>query len=262
MVLECIPEYEKAGEWAEISSKYGLSFEYNEFFNPEILEDKARTKEIINVYKSLGRDTKNDTMHGAFLDITVSSRDPLIRNASDLRVRQSLEIASELGVRGVVFHTNYLAEFKSGIYRKNWTEANIEYWGRKCDEYRGLNIYLENMFDESPELLSKVADGLSDRQNFGVCLDIAHAYLSGCDIQDWINALAGHIKHIHINDNDGIEDLHLQVGSGIIDWTILNEKELFECDPSVLIEVSGREKLEGSYDYLKRTGFCSREVLK
>ena len=45
MVLECIPEYEKAGEWAEISSKYGLNFEYNEFFNPEILEDKARTKE-------------------------------------------------------------------------------------------------------------------------------------------------------------------------------------------------------------------------
>ena len=262
MVLECIPEYIRAKEWAEISLKYGLNFEYNEFFNPDVLEDKARTKEIINIYKSLGRDTKNDTLHGAFLDITVSSRDPLIKNASDLRVRQSLDIAMELGVRGVVFHTNYLTGFKSGTYRKNWTDANIEYWSRKCEEYRELDIYLENMFDESPELLSKVAEGLSDKQNFGVCLDIAHACLSGCDIHEWIKALAGHIKHIHINDNDGLEDLHLQVGSGIIDWTVLKEKALFECDPSVLIEVSGFEKLEGSYDYLKKAGFCSREVLK
>jgi len=257
MVLECIPEYGKAEEWGELSEKYGLSFEYNEFFNPAVLEDDNKIDEIVGIYNSLGRDRSNDTLHGAFLDITVSSSDPMIRNASDYRVSQSLEIASRLNACGVVFHTNYLTDFKSNVYRQNWVDLNVKYWGRKCREYTNLNIYLENMFDDTPELLGKVAEGLSETENFGVCLDMAHAFLSKTALKDWIEALSGHIKHIHLNDNDGLEDLHLPIGAGKLDWNILNEKDLFERDPSVLIEVSGKEKLEESYRFLKSIGFLN-----
>ncbi|MBR4343960.1 MAG: sugar phosphate isomerase/epimerase [Lachnospiraceae bacterium] len=259
MILECIPEYKKAEEWAGLSEKYGLSFEYNEFFNPAVLEDENLIDEIVGIYNGLGRDGKNDTLHGAFLDITVSSSDPMIRNASDYRVSQSLEIASRLNARGVVFHTNYLTDFKSSVYRQNWVDSNIKYWGRKCHEYGGLNIFLENMFDNTPELLAKVAAGLSETENFGVCLDLAHAFLSRTALKEWIEALSGHVMHIHINDNDGLEDLHLSVGAGKMDWNILKEKALFDRDPSVLIEVSGREKLETSYEFLKENKFLNLE---
>ena len=255
MIVECIPEYERAQKWAGISEKYGLYFEYNEFFNPAVLDDKARLKEIINIYTGLGRDISKDTLHGAFLDITVASSDPLIRNASDYRVEQSLETASKLGVRGVVFHTNYLTDFHLKSYRDNWVSSNIDYWGRKCEKYPDLNIYLENMFDVTPELLAKAARGLSGTKNFGVCLDLAHAYLSGMPLKEWIRELDGHIKHIHINDNDGREDLHLAVGDGSMDWNILKDDLLFKDDPSVLIEVSGQEKLEASVKYLKEKLF-------
>ena len=255
MIIECIPDYRQAEEWADIAEKYGLTFEYNEFFNPDILSDAVLTEKIINIYEGLGRDTTNDTLHGAFLDITVSSRDPLIRDASDFRVRQSMDIASRLGCRGVVFHTNYLTDFKSIPYRKSWVESNTVYWDKICSEYPNVNVYLENMFDDTPELLAEVANNLKETENFGVCFDIAHAFLSNVPLDTWTGALTPNIKHIHINDNDKLQDLHLAVGSGKIDWSILKSKELFASSPSVLIEVNGADRLISSYQFLQSINF-------
>ena len=255
MILECIPEYKDAEEWAKLADKYGLCFEYNEFFNPDLLEDDEKIKEIIGIYKSLGRNMSNDTLHGAFLDITISSSDPLIRNASDYRVDQSIEISQKLGIRGTIFHTNYLTDFKSIPYRDRWVDCNILYWTEKCEKNPDINIYLENMFDDTPELLRRVAEGMKDVPNFGVCLDIAHAFLGKVTVTDWIDELKGFVKHLHINDNDGLQDLHLAVGDGKIDWSVLENKDLFELDPSVLIEVSGKEKLENSLKTLRKMRF-------
>ncbi|MBO7632641.1 MAG: TIM barrel protein, partial [Lachnospiraceae bacterium] len=119
-------------------------------------------------------------------------------------------------------------------------------------------IFLENMFDESPELLTRVADGLFDGPNFGVCLDLAHAFLSEVPTDGWTEALFGSVRHIHINDNDGREDLHLPVGSGSMDWSVLREERLFSREPSVLIEVSGRERLLASLQYLKGISFPAK----
>ena len=113
------------------------------------------------------------------------------------------------------------------------------------------------MFDESPELLGRVADNLETVPNFGVCLDLAHAFLSDVTIPDWIQRLSKHVRHIHINDNNGREDLHWPVGSGSIDWSVLKNAELFRNNPSMLIEVSGHERLRSSLRYLKDSGYIS-----
>ena len=176
MILECIPDYQNIEEWAALAEEFGMNFEYNEFFRPDILSDPKKIDEIISLYHGLGRDTSDDTLHGAFYDINISSYDPLIRDASDYRVKQSIDIAEQLGVRGVVFHTNYLSDFKSEAYRSSWVESNILYWTDLCKKHPGVEVYLENMFDESPELLSKVANEMRYVRNFGVCLDLAHVF--------------------------------------------------------------------------------------
>ena len=255
MVVECIPDYKQAEKWASIAQEYGLSFEYNDFFNPAVLDNTNNLNEIIRSYERVGRDTGNDTMHGAFYDINVVSIDPLIRVASDKRVRQCMDIAERLKVKGVVFHTNYLTDFKSLPYRDGWVSGNTEYWDKICTEYKGTEVYLENMFDDTPELLRRVAENLKGKENFGVCLDLAHAFLSKIDLSEWIEELSPYIKHIHINDNDKQQDLHLPVGAGMIDWEILKSEKLFVASPSVLIEVSGKEKLLKSIDYLKTINF-------
>lgn len=251
MIWECIPDYREIDLWMKLASENNLAFEYNEFFSPQVLDDKALMEDIIRCYQSTGRKLELDTLHGAFLDICVNSTDSLIRKASWYRVEQGLDIACRMGLRGVVFHTNYISGFKLERYRKEWIEKNIEFWGKMCGKYPQTDIYLENMFDESPQLLTAVAEGLKAVENFGVCLDIAHSSLSDTGIDDFLNNLEPHIRHVHINDTEGLEDSHLAVGAGVIDWNVLKDRRITANNPSILIEVRGADKVLQSLDYLK-----------
>lgn len=49
-------------------------------------------------------------------------------------------------------------------------------------------------------------------------LDIGHASLHGKDACKFIRRLHSRIKHVHVHDNFGKDDLHLPVGTGKIKW--------------------------------------------
>lgn len=251
--LLIIPNAAQVDEYLELAEKHGLGFEYNDFFLPQVLDDKGVLDDRKKFYGSLDRLPDYCTMHGAFLDVTVFSDDRLIREASDYRVEQSLAIAEEMGVKGVVFHTNYIANFRTESYRAQFVKRNAEYWGCKADEHKNLNIYIENMFDDTPELLSLLAAELSDKENVGVCFDYAHAHVFGNpdDIEKWVKSLAPYIRHVHINDNDFYQDLHLAVGDGRIDWKRFKYfYENYFPEATVLIEMSGMDKIKKSLDFL------------
>lgn len=188
------------------------------------------------------------------MDICIDSQNPLIFHASDVRVRQSMDIAMRLGVHAVIFHTNHIANFRLKSYREDWLKKNSAYWRRLLAEYPALTVYLENMFDEEPDLLRRLAEDLSDEPRFGVCYDMAHAYLSQTPLTDWNQALLPYVCHLHINDNDKTQDTHRPVGSGSLPWDLY--AQLFaSCPPglkpSVLIEVRSYEDLAASVSYLK-----------
>ena len=90
------------------------------------------------------------------------SSDPGIREVSELRVRQSMEIAKELGIRGVIFHTNMIANFKDVAYMNNWVKTNATFYKKILKEYPGLYIYVENMFDFDPDMLVKLAESMKE----------------------------------------------------------------------------------------------------
>ena len=252
--LLIIPDRTDLTGYCELADKYELGFEYNDFFAPAVLSDEDRLAEIQNIYLGCHELPDYCTSHGAFLDVTVFSDDPLIREASDLRVNQSLEIAEKVGAKGVIFHTNYIANFKLDSYREGFVRRNTEYWSRKLKEHKNLNIYIENMFDDDPELLAGLAAGLADNENFGVCFDYAHAHVFGNpeDIDRWVKSLAPYVKHIHINDNDFCQDMHLAVGDGKIDWKRFKAYyEEYFSRASVLIEVNGLDKIRRSLEFLR-----------
>ena len=125
--ISIIPQRDNMEESLRLSKEYNTNFEYNDFFLPFVLDDEEKKKELIDFYKSIDRDRSEDTMHGAFLDVTLHSTDDRIREVSELRVRQSMEIAKELGIRGVVFHTNMIANFKDAVYMKKWVDTNAAF---------------------------------------------------------------------------------------------------------------------------------------
>lgn len=238
-----------------LSELYGAGFEYNDFSYPEILDDEGEVERRISFYRSLDRDRGDDMLHGAFLDVTVHSADPLIRAVSDKRVRKSMDIAAALGIRGVVFHTNFIPNFRSEFYVDGWIERNASYWRAIAEEYGELDIYMENMFDSDPEMLFALAERLRDVKNFGVCLDVAHTNVFGDGSAEWIRRLAPYIAHVHINDNDKREDLHAAIGTGKLDFSLFDrEIRGIGRAPSVLVEIRDHGSQRLSMEYLKEHG--------
>lgn len=251
--LYLIPDRENIEESLKFIKENQCACEYNDFFLASILDDKKKQMEIIEMYAKFRSDFSKDTMHGAFLDVTVHSSDAKIREISELRVRQSMDIAKEMGLRGVVFHTNRLYGFRDGTYLKNWKDANKHFFAKVCEEYSNQQIFMENMFDEAPDVLCGLAEEMKEYENFGICLDYGHGVVSDTPVSEWINTLAPYVKHMHINDNDLKNDNHAAIGDGQIDWKKFSEEmKQIPMDATVLIEVNGIEKQKRSLEYLKK----------
>lgn len=250
--LYLIPNQQNVEDSMEFVKNQNAFFEYNDFFTGAVLDDKKKQLKIIENYAKVRNDFSKDTMHGAFLDVTVHSSDERIRDVSMLRIRQSMDIAKEMGLRGVVFHTNRLQGFRESVYLKNWLEINERFFKDVCEEYPRQQIFMENMFDEAPDVLCELAGRMQEVPNFGVCLDYAHAAISQTAAEEWIRQLAPFVKHIHINDNDLKNDLHEPVGSGQINWKQFGAlAEQYQIRATVLVEVSGIEKQMKSLEYMR-----------
>lgn len=249
--LHCVPKLNNIEQWIRIAAQYDAVFEYNDFFMPQLLDAPEQLEQVIAAYERIPRDRSEDTLHGVFFDIVIGSEDKRIAEVCEYRLRQSMSIAKRLGVKAVVFHTNYITNFNVESYKKRWVEENAKMLQKLLRDYEDLHIYMENMFDTTPELLAQLAERMAQEERFGVCLDIAHANLSACPLETWVEQLGPYIKHLHVNDNCGKEDSHFPIGEGEIDWNILNHPVLLERKPSILLEVRDAESFLRSVQYLE-----------
>ncbi len=249
-LLHIIPNRNDVDNWARIAKELGAVFEYNDFFDPDLIENKEEYEATVQKYLSLKRDRTKDTFHGVFYDIVLNSPDPAIREASIKRVYLSCETAVRLECRAVIFHTNYIVGFKNISYRDKWVRDMTAFYKQLIADFPSIDIYVENMYDDTPELIRRLAENLRDEPRFGICFDVAHAYLWEVPLKEWIDELAPYIRHIHANDNHKDQDSHMAIGTGSLDWSILNYRQLIKNKPSLLIEVSDEEKLMKSYNYL------------
>lgn len=238
-----IPDTERLEEWSEL----GIPFEYNDFMLPQTLDQRDEVERRIQKYLRADRDRSKDTLHGPFLDIAVHSDDPLIRKASDYRIRQACEIALRLQVKAVILHTNFIPNFYDEKYRLGWVDRNEAYLRRLLNDYPGLRVYMENMFDEEPDCLLALARRM-EGQPFAICLDLAHGHISKTEIAQWQESCGPYIAHYHLNDNHGRIDEHLAAGDGNIPWKEV--LPLLNKDASILLEVRSLEKYRKSAAYL------------
>lgn len=252
-----IPEREKMTESLKLAEEYNLGFEINDFFAPALLHDKESREQLINEYAKYNLPGCL-TMHGSFHDVLIFSEDKDIRNISEKRVEDSICTAKRLGALAVVFHSNLNPALTLESYRTNWVDCNARFFGEMCRKYPDINIYLENMFDDSPYELAKVCERLRDVSNFGITFDYAHASIYGTDITEWVKVLQPYIKHVHINDNDGKNDLHLAVGDGTLDWDYFDRlQKTYLQEVTVLIENSNLKQQRKSLEFLSKKGILS-----
>ena len=250
-----IPRLNELSESLSLAEEYGAGFEYNDFFMPDVLDDASVCEELTRKYLS-ARLPEYCTLHGAFFDVIPFSLDKKIREVSDLRIEQSIAAAKRIGARAVVFHTNYNPFLNTPDYIESWIDQNEKYWSGVFEKHPDINIFFENMFDTSPDILAELARRLCGFENFGICFDYAHAAITDVPHEVWAKTLGKYVKHMHINDNDLKSDLHLAVGDGKIDFDEFYELyEKYLNGASVLIETSSLDNQRRSLERFSRDRF-------
>lgn len=157
--------------------------------------------------------------HGAFMDTVHFSMDHEIRAVARRRYLQSLEVAEALGARYVVFHSQFNPVIRVPVYLQSYIDGSMQFWPEILleAERRKLSVYMENMFDESPEPMVRVVKKIAS-PTLRLCLDIAHAAVfSRLPLSDWIDAFGRHLAHVHLTDCRGEQDDHLGLGQGSLD---------------------------------------------
>lgn len=251
MTFSIIPECSLIGDTLMLTDRYGVSWEYNDFTMPAVYDNPEEVKKLIERYKSIDRDRSNDTMHGAFLGLDAAAIDPVLRARSESLMKQSMDIAKELGLKGVVFHTGLIGGLCLDYYLDNWLGKMEALLRGFAKDYPDLFIYLENSFEKTPDIFLRFFEATKDVPNIKFCLDYAHAILTPTPIEEWVEKLAPFTGHMHLNDNDLKDDLHMVPGTGKIDfakWKHLMDK--YNYASSVLLELRGVEKQERALEFI------------
>jgi endonuclease IV len=253
--LLVIPDFKNIDDSIRLARGYDAGFEYNDFNFAKSLDDEAFCEKTVNEYKSY-KLPDYTTNHGAFIDVLPYSTDKKIKEISIHRINQSIKITRKIGAKSVVFHLNYNPYLNHELYVKIFPKLNIDVWRPIIEENPDINIYIENMFEQDPYIIKKVAKALSEYDNFGLCLDWSHAVLSKTNPQIWAEELKEYVKHIHLNDNDLKVDTHLAWGSGQI-----NRNQFYNCydrylsDATILIETVDIPDQRASLRQLEEDGF-------
>lgn len=248
-----IPEWEHLNESTALADTFHAAFEYNDFARPTVYENPDEVRKRIEKYCSLERDRSKDTMHGAFLDVVWSSQDSVIRERGCQLVKMSLETALKLGVRGVVFHTGLIERLEIESYLNDWLDQSDSFWHRMMEQYPGVKIYMENTFERTPAMLIALKKRMADMVDFELCLDYGHAILSGTPIDTWVHNISPYVGHIHLNDNDTINDLHMVPGDGKIDFQHCKENlEQYLKNIPTLLELNGLDNQRRALIYMNQ----------
>ena len=204
-LVKCINHIEKLD--IEEIRKLNIGIEIQDFTEPNLKEGEI--EKIIKAYKKAFKGFKVvKALHGPFLDLKPASPDLLIREVSYKRYLNSINIARELDMDYIIFHSQINPYLNNPSLRKLNNIQAKEFWDKilKETDYKGI-ILIENIFEERPQMLKEYIEEIN-RPNIKINLDIGHAKLSKVKLEEWIVELNDHIKYMHIHSNDSVYDQH------------------------------------------------------
>ncbi len=196
---------------------------------------------------------KKINMHGPFFDLSLSSMEESINQLTRNRYEQAVRISEQLGIRQIVFHTQYNPQLRFATYKNRWLSASYHYFDNliKNTENTGITFLIENMFEDDFLLMKELLNTIKSPR-FGMCLDVGHVQVYGDEhVSVWIQELKEHIRYVHLSDNKGLCDDHLALGSGIIDFpAIFKAFAEYGINPDLCIEMNSEQNHRESIAYL------------
>ena len=238
-------------KYSAFAKQHGLQFEIVDFANPKTLN--ADLRPLIDAYKTKPESSPPSIVgqHGAFIDLYINSPDQLIKEVSEKQVMKNLDISEQLNIRYTIFHSNIVTLIGHKFYYDNWVQKHTEFWNKIIRQYK-TTVLLENMWDQSPDLLLQVIKQVGEEQ-LKICFDTGHCNIfSKAPMREWFRKMGSEISYIHLNDNKGDIDSELPPGEGTVDWKEFSSLVGEYChEPVVVLEVGSLDRIKKSIDYLQ-----------
>lgn len=244
-----------------VEEKLSLEVLLRNKINPELGLDaialdyvnKSWHKELAMILKDNG---KTCAMHLPFHDLQPGSIDDFILFATRERLKRSLEIAAIYQPHYLVAHDYFINLYNEFFSR--WLNRSVVTWTQVLREWSSsIPLYLENVRESDPHPVSDLLNELKD-YNVRFCFDLGHwfSYGKGSQLKNlalWIQVMSPYIAHLHLHDNDGIEDQHLGLGLGNIPWIeLFAGLDFLDLTPGFTLEVKNLEDLEYSYRFIQK----------
>jgi sugar phosphate isomerase/epimerase len=195
------------------------------------------------------------SVHAPYADTNLSADDDLIREWVLKRIRASIRFASEIEAKNLVIHPGWTTATEPFMRGRSWdlNIRSLRWLQRYAGDY-GVECLLENVPNPTPYILVTVDDfRLFDNEmtpSLNYVLDIGHAHLQG-EVYEFIDSLGSKIKHVHVSDNEGVQDQHLPIGEGTVDWkSVIGALKKSGFDGWVVVE--SYTKMAENLSYLKK----------
>jgi sugar phosphate isomerase/epimerase len=190
------------------------------------------------------------TVHGPFSDLNPASLNDAIWNATLAQIKQCVELSADFS-RVVVVHPGVLSPLGSQLPDQAWAR-NVEALkelGSHAREH-GVTLCLENM-PNLEKLLCRTPPevfGMAESAGIGMTFDVGHSNTMG-NTGGFLKEKAK-FTHVHLHDNHGKKDEHLEVGTGTVEWEkVLPELEDF--GGMAVIEARSIEEGRRSLEHLR-----------
>lgn len=230
------------------------ALEIQDFVGPDVIAGDCNA--LVALWqRTLAGHAGRRGIHGPFFGIELTNPDTDMRAIIQRRYLHGIEIAEALGADQMVIHSPFT--YWHVLNRRNYAairpymfEAAAEclapVLARAADV--GCTVVIENVDDTDPADRVDLAAMIA-HPNFRVSLDTGHADLAhgrynAPPVVDYIDAAAGWLAHVHLQDADGYADRHWHPGEGRVPWRAVFGAlaELPEV-PRLILEVRGRRHL-------------------
>lgn len=212
--------------------------------------DSISSATIANLSQKCAAAGATFSVHAPSIDLNLSSFNNGIRNESIRQIKKSIEICAGL-VEHITIHTNYYP----GMRKLGSFERIIVGLNEIADEAENQDvcISIENVHERSIDQLFDYMM-LVDNDSFKLTIDIAHSVAyGGFKPQYAIMVLSKYINNIHLSDNDGVNDLHLPLGTGKIYFNnILKQLVHMDYKKGLIIEAKSMQDAITSKNYLEK----------
>ncbi len=223
-----------ASDASQVARQYGLGLEIAEYCTAWNL-DRYFPETHAQVTQRLSGIEKR-ILHAPFNELFPCAIDPKARELAAFRYRQAIALAKDYGASKVVIHGGYSPR----LYYPCWyTEQSAEFWKEFMRQDPGVEIVLENVMEEEPEMLLGILRQV-DHPHLRLCLDVGHVNVySPIPVTEWLEACAPWLSHFHLHNNDGVQDTHSALYQGTIPMdTLLHRAELLCPRATMTLELT------------------------